>query len=199
MAATSSNVGAIANQPDNTNYLSPLGFNFSIQKIPHANYFLQSANLPSVQLGDLETPSPFVSIPQIGDHLRYGDLFITFKVDEDMKNYLELYNWMIQLGFPESFQQSKEIYQGKEVKNELVQNAAFSDATLTVTNSAMRPNLSILYEDAYPVSLSDITFSTQETSVNYVECQVSFRYRQFKIFDLGDGGREEVSTSAFTS
>ena len=116
-----------------------------------------------------------------------------------MKNYLELYNWMIQLGFPESFQQSQKIYQGSDVKNQLQQNAAFSDATLTITNSAMQPNISVLYEDAYPVSLSDVTFSTQETSVNYVEAQVSFRYRQFKIFDLGSGGREEVSTSAFTS
>ena len=198
MAATSSNVGALSTQPDNTNYLSPLGFNFSIQKIPHANYFLQSANLPSVQLGDLETPSPFVAIPQIGDHLRYGDLFITFKVDEDMKNYLELYNWMVQLGFPESFNQSKEIYGSQDVKNQFKENGPFSDATLTITNSAMQPNLSILYEDVYPVSLSDVTFSTQETSVNYVECQVSFRYRQFKIFGL-DGSRTELSQPAFTS
>lgn len=198
MAASSSNVGALNTQPDNTNYLSPIGFNFSIQKIPHANYFLQTANLPSVQLGDLETPSPFIAIPQIGDHLRYGDLFVTFKVDEDMKNYLELYNWMLQLGFPESFNQSKEIYGTTDGKNKFKQNAAFSDATLTVTNSAMQPNLSILYEDVYPVSLSDITFSTQETSVNYIECQVSFRYRQFKIFTV-DGARKELSQPAFTS
>lgn len=198
MAASSSNVGALNTQPDNTNYLSPIGFNFSIQKIPHANYFLQTANLPSVQLGDVETPSPFIAIPQIGDHLRYGDLFVTFKVDEDMKNYLELYNWMLQLGFPESFNQSKEIYGTTEGKNKFKQNAAFSDATLTVTNSAMQPNLSILYEDVYPVSLSDITFSTQETSVNYIECQVSFRYRQFKIFTV-DGARKELSQPAFTS
>lgn len=196
MAASSSNVGALNTQPDNTNYLSPIGFNFSIQKIPHANYFLQTANLPSVQLGDLETPSPFIAIPQIGDHLRYGDLFVTFKVDEDMKNYLELYNWMLQLGFPESFNQSKEIYGTTEGKNKFKQNAAFSDATLTVTNSAMQPNLSVLYEDVYPVSLSDITFSTQETSVNYIECQVSFRYRQFKIFTV-DGARKELSQPAF--
>jgi len=196
MAASSSNVGALNTQPDNTNYLSPIGFNFSIQKIPHANYFLQTANLPSVQLGDLETPSPFIAIPQIGDHLRYGDLFVTFKVDEDMKNYLELYNWMLQLGFPESFNQSKEIYGTTDGKNKFKQNAAFSDATLTVTNSAMQPNLSILYEDVYPVSLSDITFSTQETSVNYIECQVSFRYRQFKIFTV-DGARKELSQPAF--
>lgn len=198
MAASSSNVGALNTQPDNTNYLSPIGFNFSIQKIPHANYFLQTANLPSVQLGDLETPSPFIAIPQIGDHLRYGDLFVTFKVDEDMKNYLELYNWMLQLGFPESFNQSKEIYGTTDGKNKFKQNAAFSDATLTVTNSAMQPNLSVLYEDVYPVSLSDITFSTQETSVNYIECQVSFRYRQFKIFTV-DGARKELSQPAFTS
>ena len=198
MAASSSNVGALNTQPDNTNYLSPIGFNFSIQKIPHANYFLHTANLPSVQLGDLETPSPFIAIPQIGDHLRYGDLFVTFKVDEDMKNYLELYNWMLQLGFPESFNQSKEIYGTTDGKNKFKQNAAFSDATLTVTNSAMQPNLSVLYEDVYPVSLSDITFSTQETSVNYIECQVSFRYRQFKIFTV-DGARKELSQPAFTS
>lgn len=172
MAATSSNVGAIANQPDNTNYLSPIGFNFSIQKIPHANYFLQSANLPSVQLGDLETPSPFVSIPQIGDHLRYGDLFITFKVDEDMKNYLEIYNWIMSLGYPDSIGQTS----NKEVRS-------YSDATLQILNSNFNPNGQITFKGAFPVSLSGLEFNAANTDVEYFTAQAVFKYQIYKITD----------------
>ena len=42
--------GALSDQPDNTQFLSPLGFNFGIKKLPTTNYFVQSMNVP-VRLG----------------------------------------------------------------------------------------------------------------------------------------------------
>ena len=109
MATPSS--GALNDQPDNTQFLSPLGFNFSIKKLPNTNYFVQSCNVPTVQMGDAVLATPFVNIPTIGDRIAYAEFQLAFKVDEDMKNYIELYDWMLQLGFPEDFAQSKNIYE----------------------------------------------------------------------------------------
>ena len=104
-------LGALNNQPDNVNFLSPVGFNFFIKKLPNTNYFCQAVNIPSVQLGDADIMTPLVRLPLIGDHLEYGLINVNFKVDEDMTNYVELYNWITQLGFPESTDQSKFIYE----------------------------------------------------------------------------------------
>ena len=76
-------------QPDNKNFLSPVGFQFSIQKLPHVNYFCQSANIPDITLSQTELNNPFVNLPSPGTKLTFGALDITFRVDEDMKNYIK--------------------------------------------------------------------------------------------------------------
>ena len=185
--------GALNTQPDNVNMLSPLGFNFSINKMPHVNYFTQSVNIPSVQLGDVEVPNPFVALPSIGDHLRFGELQLSFKVDEDLKNYIELFNWITELGFPESYDQSKFIYDkgndtpGKGSLPSAIGEGPKSDATLTILNSVMNPNLQVMFEDCYPLSLSDVQFTSTQGSVDYLECVCSFRFTLFRIIRLSGG------------
>ena len=185
MAVPSS--GALNDQPDNPNFLSPLGFNFSIKKLPNTNYFVQSVNVPSVQMGDAVMPTPFVNIPTIGDRIAYAEFQVSFKVDEDLRNYIELYDWMVQLGFPESFDQAKNIY-GTGTSVDFRIDGPYSDATITILNSAMRPNLEVLFEDAYPISLSDLQFSATSPSVDYIECQATFRYKLFRILRLESSG-----------
>jgi hypothetical protein len=57
----------------------------------------------------------------------------------------------------------------------------FSDATLTILNSAMNPNQEISFKDVYCSSLSDLPFTTQAADVDYIECTATFKYRSFKI------------------
>ena len=52
-------------------------------------------------LKDIEVP---------GDKLQYGDLVIQFLVDEDMKNYLEIYKWLMALGYPDTVNQTFDKY-----------------------------------------------------------------------------------------
>ena len=134
--------GALRDQPDNTQFLSPLGFNFSIKKLPNTNYFVQAVNVPTVQMGDAVLPTPFVNIPTIGDRMAFAEFQLSFKVDEDMKNYIELFDWMVQLGFPEDFAQSKNIYE-KQRSVDFLADGPYSDATVTILNSAMQPNVEV--------------------------------------------------------
>ena len=190
MAVPSS--GALNDQPDNTQFLSPLGFNFMIKKLPNTNYFVQSVNVPSVQATDVVVPTPFTNIPTIGDRLNYSEFQLSFKVDEDMTNYIELYDWLLQLHFPEDFAQSKNIYQ-KQNNVDFLADGQYSDATLTVLNSAMNPNKEVIFEDCYPIALSDLQFSTTAASVDYIECQATFRYRMFRILNMR--GEDTQSTN----
>ena len=159
------------NEPANKNFLSPLGFKFSIKKTPHVNFFVQSVNVPSVSVGSVSIPTPFTRIPVTGDHLSFGDLTLTFKIDEDMANYIELFNWVKAIGKPDSFTQYDPAQQ-------------YSDATLTVLSSAYRTKREIVFYDIYPVELGGFSFLTTAGDVDYVEAMVTFRYRSFEFAAL---------------
>ena len=63
------------NQPDNANFLSPLGFRFIVDKLPNVNYFCQSASLPAVALQELTLPNPLLNLPFAGTKLEYSPLY----------------------------------------------------------------------------------------------------------------------------
>ena len=170
----------LTDQPSNQNFLSPVGYKFQIKKTPKTNYFVQAVNLPSVSIGEAIQPTPFIAIPQAGDHMTYGNLAVQFKVDEDMANYLELYNWMRGIGFPESFQERKDAVADNAALTGLT-GELFSDAVLIVLSSNMNSNVEIIFKDMYPVSLSDIQFDVQQVDIDYVTATVDFRFRQFDI------------------
>ena len=102
---TSSNRGALAGQIENRNYLSPVGFKFSLAKFPKVDFFCNSASIPEITLGTYQQPSYLKNIDVPGEKLTYGDLDIRFLVDENMENYSAVHNWLTGLGFPETPQQ----------------------------------------------------------------------------------------------
>jgi hypothetical protein len=166
----------ITNLPSNKNFLSPLGFRFSVKKTPGVNYFVQSASIPSISLGSADIQTPFVKLPFAGEKVTYGDFTITFRVDEELKNYLELHKWMIGLGKPKNFDQSKEIY-GNKISGE----GAYSDATLIILNSAKNPIAEVIFYNIFPSTLSELVFDSRQTQVNYIDCAATFAYESFTL------------------
>ena len=118
------------------------------------------------------------------------------KMSKSYKNYIELFDWMVQLGFPEDFAQAKNIYQ-KQRSVDFLADGPYSDATVTILNSAMQPNLEVQFEDCYPTALSDLQFSTTAPSVDYIECQATFRYKLFRILRLSSAGTTDTQSTNF--
>jgi len=161
--------------PLNKNMLSPVGFNFSIKKTPDMNFFIQSIILPGVQLGTFDIPNPMKKVPMYGDHLEYGELEVIFKINEDMTNYLEIFDWITALGFPSNHSQFSNL-----AKKPLASgDGLLSDATLTILSSAMNPNIQIFIEDCFPVSLSPITLDARDTTIEHIEATASFRFQNY--------------------
>ena len=75
-----------ANQISNRNFLSPVGFKFSIAKIPKADFFANQANIPGIDLGFAVQPTYLKDLPVPGDKLTYGDFNLRFIIDENMEN-----------------------------------------------------------------------------------------------------------------
>jgi len=164
------------NVPANKNFLSPLGFRFSLSRAPNLNFNIQDVRIPGLQLSQAESPTPFVSIP-IASHITFNPLSVTFRVSEDLNDYLEIHNWMVGLGAPESFDQYKAL---KAVEPGNPQTV-YSDITLIIMNSSMRANIKVTFHDAFPISIGDLQFNTTDTDVNYIQCTVDFEYLKYNI------------------
>ena len=162
------------------NFLSPLNFRFQIKRAPNVNFFIQKVNIPNIFLQETYHNNPFVKIPYAGDHMEYGTLRISFKVDEDLNNYLEIHNWIRGLGFPKDFSEYKAI----SSQNQYEGTGLRSDISLIILNSTMNPNHEITFIDAFPISLSGLEFNTTDATVNYLEASAEFKYIRFDISSI---------------
>lgn len=168
-------MSAISKLPTNKNFLSPLGFAFNIYKTPGVNYFVQSASIPSLSLGTVEVGTPFGRMKFPGDKPDFADLNITFRVDEELRNYMELYNWLTKISRYDGFTGYSSI------ANAPTGEGVFSDATLTILSSSKNPIAEVMYKNLYPTALSELAFDTRLTDVDYIDVVATFAYQSYSI------------------
>ena len=146
---------------DNINMLTPIGFRLTINSTEFANveYFCVGASLPALSLPEVQTPfrNQIGRLP--GDTLDYSPFSVTFVVDEEMRNYLEMYNWL------ES--NSDRGYHPKDI-------------TLSILSNQNTTNKQVQYINAFPTGLNELEFNTQTTTIEYLTCNVEFAYDRFK-------------------
>jgi len=166
--------------PTNINPLSPNGFNFVIQKIPTVNFFCQQVNLPGLTFGDPSFATPFASVPVPGDHITYDNLTVNFLIDENMENYRSIWNWIVALGFPQSYDQYITFINADQsgILNELAKN--YSDGTLEILGSSNTAVATIQFVDMFPVALDTILFQSTNQDVPYIVGNATFRYSYYK-------------------
>ena len=154
------------NQPDNINFLSPVGFRFNIEYLPQTNWFLTSVNLPGISLGEVIQPTPLMPTQVPGNDLTWEPLNVTFLVDENLNNWREMYDWLIGIGFPNEYDEYKD-QKAKQI---------YSDATLTILNSNMVPNYIVQFKDLFPTSLSEVSFDSASGDIEGIKATATFRY-----------------------
>ncbi len=161
--------------------MNPIGFEFSIARFPKVSFFANTASLPSISLGGAEQANYLKQIMHPGDRVEYGELPISFLVDEDMLNYSLIHNWMTGLGFPQSMKQFIDVTTDQEGdRNYQLQ---YSDASLKVLNSNYNTIAQIKFWDIYPTSLSSLEFNAGESDVNYLVANTTFNYLYMQILD----------------
>jgi hypothetical protein len=135
--------------------------------------------LPAISMGNAEYWNPMVKIPIPGDHIEYEPLRLEFLVDEDMKNYIELHSWIRGLGFPEDPAEFKELYDATKASG--IGEGITSEASLLIGTNLKNPNIEVTFQDAFPISLGELNFTTTDTDVNYITCTATFKYTLFQI------------------
>ena len=186
-------------QPTKLDYTSPTQFRFLINQLPKVQYFTVSANVPGITLGDATYATPLKDIPLPGEKLTYDDLIITFIVDENLENYIEIHNWLASLGFPKNREQFKTHRSATsnlpkatvgtsgdigDVKPITSDSPMFSDSVLTVLSNKNNPVVECRFEDCFPTSLSSLDYSQNQTDVEYLTAEVTFKYKIYEIKTL---------------
>lgn len=146
----------------NKNFLSPVGFQFVInrQKYSNIEYFCTGVSLPSVSLQATPVPYKGVNFTVTGDRLEFADLSITFNVTEDMENYIETFNWLHEC---------------------IEQEDVTEDAELLVLNSHNNVTKRIKFNGVFPTAIDGLEFNTQNTTVEYLQVSVTFAYTNFEV------------------
>ena len=166
-----------------SNFLSGAGFQFSLKKLPGVSFYCQSANVPSQNLAVAMQATRFNTIPEPGDEVNYDDLTVRFLVDEDLKNYRSIHNWIRYLGHPESDKDWTTYADGDSY-----QEKQYSDGILFVLDSNFNRKFKIYFKDLFPVSLSGLNFDSTYTDTEYFAVDATFKFTIFDIEEVGATG-----------
>ena len=178
------------NTIENRNFLSPIGFKFTINKLKGVDFFCQSASVPSISMGSADTGTRYNKLRHPGDELNYEDLFIRFLVDENMKNWYQVHDWMREITTPVS---AKEFGYSRgslasinstdgASKRGTADNQWKSDCSLFILSSNYRPVAEFAFRDAFPITLTTLNFDASVPDINYFTAEVTLRYNYYDYF-----------------
>ena len=170
----------------NRNFLSPVGFKFSLKRAPGVAFFCNQANIPSIDLGIAEQPTWLKNIDVPGDKIQFGDLNLRFLVDEDLVNYMELQRWIRGLGYPENMDEFRKLEGEAVLPNNFGQGGdnIYSDGTLQILSSNLVPQFQVVFTDLFPYTLSTVTFDATDSDIEYFTADVSFKYTIYNLTDM---------------
>jgi hypothetical protein len=189
-------MSTVKTQPDKLDYASPTQFKFGIHQLPKVEFFSTAATIPAIALADVLVPTPFKSLPMMGDQLTYDNLSVSFIVDEYLENYLSIHEWMTAIGFPKNRTQFSEFKSNTsntpsaasvksndigDVQKPSPSNALFSDATLTVLSNKNNPIVNVFFRDIYPVAMTGLSYNQGATDVEYLTAEITFAYQLYEI------------------
>jgi len=193
--ATSGQGDALMRQPTVFDYSQQSQFKVFLPLFPTTEWFVVRANVPGVSLGQAVQTTPMLDMPIIGDKLTYDDFYVTFLVDEELKNYTEMHDWLINCAAPQKRSQfgGKERPDGiprrpqTEIMDLVLGNVSqsdrdlYSNLDLFIMTSKNNPVVKIQMVEAFPISLTNIEYSHQESDVTYAECTATFAFSYFTI------------------
>ena len=152
---------SLTDQPENINPLADVQFRFDVAALPKTSFFVQTVNLPGVTLEGATIATP--QLQNFSRHtgiITYDPLNVTFLIDEYLKNWQEVFQWMV----------------GEENK--------YTSAVLTILSSSMNPTMELHFKDIFPTSLSEVSFNSTSTDPVYQVATVNFNYTEYIIKNL---------------
>lgn len=166
-------------QPENFNFLNPANFKVVVKRCPNINWYTQKVQLPGITSEIVPVGTPFTNIHYPGDHINFPPLSFTFKVSESLEEWLEIFHWMIALGFPESWDQYKALLDEEKVRWDT--HGLKSDISVIIQNGTLQPTHEFVYKDCFPSGLGGFDLATNLSDIEYTISEVNFTYTYFHV------------------
>lgn len=178
-------MGAIERNPSNRDILQSTKFKLNFMRLPGLTFFCQTVNLPGISLTEVLRPTPFVDLYVPGEKAIYDTLNVTMLVDEDLRGWEAIHDWLRAMTFPKEFEEYA------KMKDKFRDTAArgfvgklppqYSDASITVYTNKNNPNIRVQYKDVFPTTLGGIQFSALDSAENIITADVTFRYSYYNL------------------
>jgi hypothetical protein len=168
--------------PTNPNPLHPNKFLLAFSRLPDVQYFCQSLNVPGISLNEVAITNPFVDIYAPGEKAIYDLLSVTFIIDEELKAWAAVHDWIRAMTFPKEFEEYRQL-EGLAKKYTLQSKIQpqYSDASLTILSSSNNPYIRFKFYDVFPTTLSTFVLDTKQSPSTVLTADVTFRYNYYDI------------------
>ena len=159
----------INEQPKNRNFLIPVGFKLDLEIFHGVDFFCQSASIPDIGMPNATVQTMFRGVPIApSGGVTFGDLSVRFMIDEELKNYYSIHNWIRKFGLSESRTPDGTTDQ-------------YSNGLLYILTSHNNINHIVQFKNMFPVSLSGVPFDATVGDVDYLSASVTFKYEKYDI------------------
>ena len=176
-------IDSLRRQPDTFDYAQSSQFLVTLGNFPLAQYFCTTLTLPGVSVGRADIGTSLANIPMVGDLMTFEDFTMTFMVDETLANYREIFNWLVNIGAPSNHTQFNKLSRADGVDMTGDRNL-YSEIQISILSNKNNPVVRTTLHDAFPLSLSGLTYTTQETDAVYLTADVTFAYSYYEFLAL---------------
>jgi hypothetical protein len=139
-------------------------FKFVNKSFKEVEFACTEISIPGISLNATIQSSRYSDVKHPGDKLEYEDLSLEFLVDEELKNYQEISDWL----------KSIESTSHTEI------NKVISDSKIAIYDSSHKLIGTYTFKDSFPVSLSSIQLSVNETGVVFPMATVTLTYASYE-------------------
>jgi hypothetical protein len=149
-------------QIENYNIAIQSNFKLIIPDAAGINYFLQSCNLPSVDMGPIESPYTNKEAFVPGNKVTFSPLNTQIILDEDFANYIYLHDWL------------------SSFTDDAIWRELTKDLKLHILSANKHTLLIFTFVHAWPFSIGDISFTSSIGTAQNIVFETSFRYQYFE-------------------
>jgi hypothetical protein len=167
------NVGKLRNQPTNLNQALASHFQFQMGRLPNTIYFCQEVNIPGVAISAIHQPTIVNPVMRPGGAIKHDELVVKFAVDEDYKNWQEIFKWIREC--------SNYIDGNEYTEPPLHLDCSASIMLLTSANNA---NLKLEFDGLFPTRLNGMEMNSTVPDATMLYAQASFAFSSMKFVDL---------------
>ncbi len=126
---------------------------------------INGINIPGMQLGIVNHPTPIRQIERPGDSITFNDLSIEFLISENFTEWKEIYDWLYDL---------------RDFNKMNFDNSIIADASLVILSSKLNPLVCFDFTNIYPYNLSDLNLTLSVSDSEPLICETTFKFQNYK-------------------